>query len=162
MITRLNAELYGMITRRCAIYDAVTWLDRWFMILLQTRVWLMIWFIDLAQDVLYDSVTFAWLTIRLLDFVYDLMYDYIMIKCFCACLKYDSMVLCGVCYDRLFLSMIQIRWIESTHWSRLTHKCPSRLTFIGSDNDLSPVRRQALILTNAWILLIRTSGTNCN
>ena len=34
------------------------------------------------------------------------------------------------------------------------------LTIIGSDNGLSPGRRQAIIWTNAWILLIRTLGTN--
>ena len=66
--------------------------------------------IDLTQYLLYDSMPFVWLTIRLLDFVYDLMYDYIIIKCFCLCLKYDSMVLCGVWNDRLFFSMFQI-WL---------------------------------------------------
>ena len=34
------------------------------------------------------------------------------------------------------------------------------LTIIGSDNGLSPNRRQAIIWTNAGILLIRPSGTN--
>ena len=47
-----------------------------------------------------------------------------------------------------------------THWSRVTHICVSKLTSIGSDNGLSPVRRQAIIWTNAGILLIRTLGTN--
>ena len=36
----------------------------------------------------------------------------------------------------------------------------SKLTIISSDNGLSPKRRQAIICTNAWILLIATSGTN--
>ena len=35
-----------------------------------------------------------------------------------------------------------------------------KLTIIGSDNGLSPGRRQAIIWTNAGILLIRTLGTN--
>ena len=35
-----------------------------------------------------------------------------------------------------------------------------KLTIIGSDNGLSPGRRQAIIWTNAGILLIRTSETN--
>ena len=39
-----------------------------------------------------------------------------------------------------------------THWGRVTHKCVSDLTIIGSDNDLSPGRRQAIIRTNAGIL----------
>ena len=40
------------------------------------------------------------------------------------------------------------------------HICVSKLTIIGSYNGLSPGRRQAIIWTNAGILLIRTSGTN--
>ena len=36
----------------------------------------------------------------------------------------------------------------------------SELTIIGSDNGLSHCRRQAIIWTNAWILLIRNLGTN--
>ena len=36
----------------------------------------------------------------------------------------------------------------------------SKLTNIGSDNGLSPDRRQAIILTNAGILLILNLGTN--
>ena len=47
-----------------------------------------------------------------------------------------------------------------THWGRVTHICVSKLTIIGSDNGLSPGRRQAITLTNAGILLIRTLGTN--
>ena len=47
-----------------------------------------------------------------------------------------------------------------THWGRVTHICLSKLTIIGSDNGLSPSRRQAIIWTNAEILLIRPSGTN--
>ena len=47
-----------------------------------------------------------------------------------------------------------------THSSRVTHKCVSDLTSIGSDNGLSPGRRQAIIRTNAGILLIRPLGTN--
>ena len=47
-----------------------------------------------------------------------------------------------------------------THWGRVTHICVSKLTIIGSDNGLSPCRRQAIIWTNAGILLIRTLGTN--
>ena len=49
-----------------------------------------------------------------------------------------------------------------THWGRVTHICVSKLTIIGSDNGLSPGRRQAIILTNAGILLIRPLGTNFN
>ena len=47
-----------------------------------------------------------------------------------------------------------------THWGRVTHICVGKLTIIGSDNGLSPGRRQAIIWTNAGILLIGTLGTN--
>ena len=47
-----------------------------------------------------------------------------------------------------------------THWGRVTHICVSKLTIIGSDNGLSPGRRQAIIWTNAGILLFRPVGTN--
>ena len=47
-----------------------------------------------------------------------------------------------------------------THWGPVTHICVSDLTSIGSDNSLSPGRRQAIIRTNAGILLIRPLGTN--
>ena len=47
-----------------------------------------------------------------------------------------------------------------THWSRVTHICVVKLTIIGSDNGLSPERRQAIIWTNAGILLIGPLGTN--
>ena len=42
----------------------------------------------------------------------------------------------------------------------MTHKCVNKLTIIGSYNGLSPDRRQAIIWTNAGILLIGPLGTN--
>ena len=42
----------------------------------------------------------------------------------------------------------------------MTHIYVSRLTITGSDNGLSPGRRQAIIWTNAEILLIGPLGTN--
>ena len=44
----------------------------------------------------------------------------------------------------------------------MTHICVSNPTIIGSDNGLSPDRRQAIIWTNARILLIGPLGTNCS
>ena len=46
-----------------------------------------------------------------------------------------------------------IRWVNLclTHWGRVTHICVSKLTIIGSDNSLSPGRRQAIIWTSAGI-----------
>ena len=46
-----------------------------------------------------------------------------------------------------------------THWGRVTHICVSKLTIIGSDNGLSPDRRQTIIWTNAGILFIGPLGT---
>ena len=53
-------------------------------------------------------------------------------------------------------------YVKLTHWGRVTHLCVSKLTIIGSDNGLSPGRRQAIIWTNAGILLIRLLGINFN
>ena len=47
-----------------------------------------------------------------------------------------------------------------THWGWVTHICVGNLTIIGSHNGLSPGRRQAIIWTNAGILLIEPLGTN--
>ena len=49
---------------------------------------------------------------------------------------------------------------ELTHWGRVTHICVGNLTIIVSDNGLSPERRQAIIWTNAGILLIEPLETN--
>ena len=51
-------------------------------------------------------------------------------------------------------------WILLTHWGRVTHMCVGNLTTVGSGNGLSPGRRQAIIWTNARILLIGPLGTN--
>ena len=64
--------------------------------------------------------------------------------------------------------------INHTHWvmwdinpypcpkfsGRVTHICVSKLIIIGSDNGLSPDRRQTIIWTNARLLLIGPLGTN--
>ena len=47
-----------------------------------------------------------------------------------------------------------------THWGRVTHICVGKQTTISSDNGLSPPRQQAIIGTNAGMLLIRIFGTN--
>ena len=47
-----------------------------------------------------------------------------------------------------------------THWGQVTHICVVKLTIIGSDNGLWPGRRQAIIWTNAEILLNGPLGTN--
>ena len=49
------------------------------------------------------------------------------------------------------------KWV---YWGREMHICVGKLTIIGSDNGLSPDRRQAIIWTNDEILLIGPLGTN--
>ena len=62
--------------------------------------------------------------------------------------------------------LVGVFWVWShflcvlTHWGRVTHICVGDLTIIGSDNGLSPGRHQAIIWTNAGILLIGPLGTN--
>ena len=41
-----------------------------------------------------------------------------------------------------------------THWSQVMDICLSKLTINGSDNGLSPGQREAIIWTNAGLLLI--------
>ena len=61
-------------------------------------------------------------------------------------------------FDKYFVTSSTI--VSLTHWGRVTHICVGRLTIIGSDNGLSPGRCQAIIWTNAGILLIGPLGTN--
>ena len=49
---------------------------------------------------------------------------------------------------------------RKSHWGWVTHICVGNLTIIGSDNGLSPGRRQAIIWTSAGILLIGPLETN--
>ena len=60
-------------------------------------------------------------------------------------------------------------WFETPSWSlwrqcnggfRCKHICVGNLTIIGSDNGLSPGRRQAIFRINAGILWIGPLGTN--
>ena len=49
---------------------------------------------------------------------------------------------------------------QLTHWGHVTHICVGKLTIIYSDNVFSPGRHQAIIWTNAAILLIWPLRTN--
>ena len=61
-------------------------------------------------------------------------------------------------FENLQIALINSAWL--TQWGRVRHICVGKLTIIDSDNSLSPGRRQAIIWTNAGILLIRTPWTN--
>ena len=52
--------------------------------------------------------------------------------------------------------------VSLTHWGRVTHICINKVTIIGSENGLSPGQWQAIVWTNAGILLIGPLGTNFN
>ena len=47
-----------------------------------------------------------------------------------------------------------------TRWDKVMHICIGNLIIIGSDNGLSPGQRQAIIWTNAGLLLIGPFRTN--
>ena len=64
------------------------------------------------------------------------------------------------CHYLNLLTNPQWRIMALSHWGRVTHICVGKLTIIGSDNGLSPGRRQAIIWTNDGILLIWPLGTN--
>ena len=68
----------------------------------------------------------------------------------------------GLQYCPCFSFHCHTEWVMVglTHWGRVTHICVGKLSIIGSDNGLSPGRRQAIIWTNAGILFIGPLGTN--
>ena len=63
---------------------------------------------------------------------------------------------------KLYTEVTNFQTHRLTLWGPVAHICVSKLTIISSDNALSPGRRQAIIWTNAGILLIRNLGTNFN
>ena len=60
----------------------------------------------------------------------------------------------------VWLDVCIMLYLSLTHWGQLTHTCVSKLTVVGSDNDLSPGRDQTIIWTSAGILLTGPLGTN--
>ena len=63
---------------------------------------------------------------------------------------------CFICYNR-YRCEIGVHLL--THWDQVKHIC-SKLTITGSDNGLSLGQLQAIIWTNAGVLLIGPLGTN--
>ena len=65
-----------------------------------------------------------------------------------------------------FCGYMCLRWLHHykylvsslTHWGHVTHICVSNLNIIGWDNGLVPTMPQAIIWTNAVILLIGPPG----
>ena len=69
-------------------------------------------------------------------------------------------------FDGCYLKHLVSNWLEwmpwnlLTHWGRVMHICVVEITIIGSDNGLSPGRRQAIIWTSVEILFIEPLRTN--
>ena len=87
-------------------------------------------------------------------------------KHFSCCVLF-CFLFCNCPYSSIWYAYLNLsefrhwRWVSHlTHWGRVTHICVDKINIIGSDNGLSPGRRQAIIWTNAAILLIRLLGTN--
>ena len=74
---------------------------------------------------------------------------------------YKGLIICSCFLLELQETVKQTtdRPVNLTHWGRVTHICISKLTIIGWDNGLLPGRHQAIIWTNAEILLIGPLGT---
>ena len=58
--------------------------------------------------------------------------------------------------------VVHNNFFSLTHWGWVTNISVGKLAIIGSDNGLSPGRRQAIIRTNAGILSIGSFGRNFN
>ena len=74
--------------------------------------------------------------------------------------QHRSVLTHGCVVRTIAWSIYAVAYMQLTHWGRETHICVGKLTIIGSDNGLSPGRRQAIIWTNAGILFIGPLGTN--
>ena len=71
-----------------------------------------------------------------------------------------GILLIEICQTWQTLLVKEAAWL--TQWCRVTHICIAKLTIIGSDNGLSPGRRQAIMWANDWILSIGPLATNSN
>ena len=102
-------------------------------------------------------MTMMMMTTMMIMTNHDEMVHYgIEVRCIVGFLRWvycNNGSLCGVIYARTSIPVLL------THWGRVTYICVGKLTIIGSDNGLSPWRRQAIIWTNAGILLIGPLGT---
>ena len=71
-----------------------------------------------------------------------------------SCLSYDKFL------NAIFTSVTLEIFSYLTHWIWVMHICVGNLIIIGSDNGLSPSRRQTIIWTKAGMLLIGPWETN--
>ena len=80
----------------------------------------------------------------------------------CSCWIFHKFVISNMCVKQkcCLQYVFNILLSPQTHWGLVTHICIIELTIFGSDNGLLPVWDQAIIWTNAGILLIGPLGTN--
>ena len=83
-------------------------------------------------------------------------YDLLIIFRMCKFCLFRSVIVPDLYFDIVF----DRGWL--THQRRVTHICVSKLCHHGSDNGLSPVRRQPIIWTNDGLLSIRPQATHFN
>ena len=127
--------------------------------------------ISFLVDIMYDIERFVinslWLSDGMLQHRYWSTLAQVMACCLMAPSHYLNqcwLIMKGIWWcsheSPLDIHKINLKILLLTHWGRVTHICVGNLTIIGSDNGLSPGRRQAIIWTNAGILLIGPLGTN--
>ena len=111
-----------------------------------------------------DTATFGttlWDDYVPLTLIDMLLFHAMLYHCFYQCIIF--LLLWSPTYfarNRFSVSWHIVLSLLLTNWGRVTHICVNKLIIIGSDNGLSPGRRQAIIWTNAGILSIGTLGTN--
>ena len=126
---------------------------------------------------IYSSYDITTLSVYVCIYIYIHVYMNIR-TCFMQCIDFRMFFivllyyLVSNDYIKMFNQSVTQKWFymyecffigtksHLIHWSRVTHICVSELTIIGSDNGLSPGRRQVIIWNNAGLLFIRPSGTN--
>ena len=116
-----------------------------------------------SQKILIVMNIYAYMYIHIYIYVYIYKYIYIwsLWSTPYACVDNTLMPLpCFICLIYLTRDTVSQPLTELTLWGRVTHTCASNPTIIGSDNGLSPGRRQAITWTNVGILLIGPLGTN--
>ena len=100
------------------------------------------------------------------NFTNDYCPLFLLKETFCISIKLPFINLSRGTIENVSAMSLMMAWHRTcnkpflTHWGRVTHICVGKLTNIGSDNGLSPERRQAIIWTNAGILVIGPLGTN--
>ena len=105
-------------------------------------------------------------TVEVWEWISNFIRDFIMDAITYPCLIYGPVSISdNTSCSKISINLESVRFnvgvlCQLTHWGRVTHICVGNLAIIGSDNGLSPGRRQAIIWSNAGILLNGPLGTN--